>query len=196
MLIPVKHFYQNIPGWFDFEDFYRQMVAEAPSDRVSLFVEVGVFYGESFCFLAVEAINSQKPIVLHAIDRWAPYEPGEVRASEDARILRHNPENVYREFLSHIDLLQRLINIGVYRSDSLSMAAKTKPPRDLVFLDANHSTTAVAADIAAWLPTIAPGGVLAGHDWQQPSVREAVMASEIGGEVRTMGSVWYWRKPE
>ncbi|NLE60709.1 MAG: class I SAM-dependent methyltransferase [Planctomycetes bacterium] len=191
----MNHFYQDIPGWFDFEDFYRQMVEEAPSDRISMFVEVGVFKGKSFCFLAVEAVNSRKPIVLHAVDRWATYAPGEVRANADARALCRDPEGVYLEFLHNIDPLRSLIEIQVHRADSLSMAKWARSMLDLVFLDANHSTAAVAADIAAWLPTIQPGGVLAGHDWQQPSVRQAVMASEIGGAVRTMGSVWYWRQP-
>jgi len=192
----MQHFYQDIPGWFDFEDFYRQMVEEAPSARVSLFVEVGVFKGKSFCYLAVEAVNSRKPIVLHAVDRWATYAPGEVRANGDAAVYRRDPESVYRQFRANIEPLRGLINIEVYRADSLSMAAKARSLLDLVFLDANHSAAAVAADIAAWLPTVRPGGVLAGHDWQQPSVREAVVASEIGRGVRTMGSVWYWRKPE
>lgn len=192
----MQHFYHDIPGWFDFEEFYRQMVEEAPSERISLFVEVGVFKGKSFCFLAVEAINSRKPIVLHAIDRWAPYEPGEARDNGDSAAMRWHSDRIYQQFQSNIAPLCSLINIEAHRCDSLTMAAKARSLSllDLVFLDANHSAASVAADIAAWLPTIAPGGVLAGHDWQQPSVREAVMASEIGGAVRTMGSVWHWRK--
>lgn len=190
----MKHFYQVIPGWFDFEDFYRLMVEQAPADQVSHFAEVGVFRGKSFCFLAVEAIHSRKPIVLHAIDRWAPYAPGEARDNGDAVALRRDPKDVHRAFLVNIAPLRYEIEIHVHQADSLSMAQSARSPLDLVFLDANHARQAVAADIAAWLPTIAPGGVLAGHDWQLPSVREAVMASEIGGAVRTMGNVWYWRK--
>lgn len=36
---------------------------------------------------------------------------------------------------------------------------------DLVFIDGDHSYEAVQADIAAWLPRIARGGWLGGHDY-------------------------------
>ncbi len=50
--------------------------------------------------------------------------------------------------------------------DSLMWAAAwpRNVPLDLVFLDGDHRYASVAADIRAWLPHVAPGGVLAGHD--------------------------------
>lgn len=36
---------------------------------------------------------------------------------------------------------------------------------DFVYIDANHSYPYVVADIAAWLPKVRKGGVLAGHDY-------------------------------
>ena len=43
-----------------------------------------------------------------------------------------------------------------------------------VFLDAEHSFDAVCRDLRAWLPKMAKGSVLAGHDyqWHEP-VRDA-----------------------
>lgn len=36
---------------------------------------------------------------------------------------------------------------------------------DFVYIDACHSYQSVSQDIAAWLPKVRPGGVLAGHDY-------------------------------
>lgn len=62
--------------------------------------------------------------------------------------------------------------------DSLA-AAKTFQDQslDLVFIDADHSYEGVKADIHAWAPKVRQGGILAGHDYDQPDfpgVKKAV----------------------
>lgn len=58
-------------------------------------------------------------------------------------------------------------------------AAKTFGDRffDLVFIDADHKEEAVYKDITAWLPKIRVGGIICGHDYdnpEHPGVRKAV----------------------
>lgn len=48
---------------------------------------------------------------------------------------------------------------------------------DLIFIDADHSEEGVLADLAAWLPKVRSGGILAGHDYaapHHPGVKRAV----------------------
>mmetsp|Transcript_19509 Transcript_19509/g.45764 ORF Transcript_19509/g.45764 Transcript_19509/m.45764 type:complete len:111 (+) Transcript_19509:137-469(+) len=40
---------------------------------------------------------------------------------------------------------------------------------DIVFIDGDHSRSAVLADIQAWLPHVRAGGLLAGHDLFNPA---------------------------
>ncbi len=64
---------------------------------------------------------------------------------------------------------------------------------DLVFLDADHRTEPTRAAIRAWLPKVRPGGILAGHDYDWPSVAEAV-AAEFGERASIQtgpDAVWY-----
>lgn len=50
---------------------------------------------------------------------------------------------------------------------------------DLVFIDADHAEEAVLVDLAAWVPKVRPGGIVAGHDYasaHHPGVKPAVDA--------------------
>jgi hypothetical protein len=51
---------------------------------------------------------------------------------------------------------------------------------DAVFLDGSHEAAAVEADVRAWLPKVRPGGVLAGHDWSFPTVKEGLAKAGMG----------------
>lgn len=62
------HYYQNIHGYFDFDDIYTEMVSKA-SDGAR-FVEIGAFYGQSTAFMGIEIANSGKKIELFAVDPW------------------------------------------------------------------------------------------------------------------------------
>lgn len=45
---------------------------------------------------------------------------------------------------------------------------------DFVFIDAIHTFDAVTEDLHAWYRTVRPGGLVAGHDFSWPGVREAL----------------------
>lgn len=64
---------------------------------------------------------------------------------------------------------------------------------DFVYIDANHSYDSVMEDIRLWWPTLAAGGLMAGHDYGRScdnySVRRAVTAwaAEAGKPVHVTG---------
>ena len=62
---------------------------------------------------------------------------------------------------------------------------------DFVYIDADHAYASVVADIGLWLPKIKPGGLLAGHDFDLPSVRTAVRES-FGDVVRVLEGTTIW----
>ncbi len=55
-------------------------------------------------------------------------------------------------------------------------AARDFPPGslDFAYIDAGHDVESVRADLAAWLPLVKPGGILAGHDYLDGPVEGAV----------------------
>jgi predicted O-methyltransferase YrrM len=149
----MKHFYQDIRGMMDYEDLYSDMVNKFPSD--SHFVELGVWFGRSAAYMAVEIVNSGKNIKLDVVDNFlkSAFEQAEYHLM-DFDFVTIIPNDTSRAADS-------------YENESL----------DFVFVDADHSANGVSMDIQAWLPKIKKGGVLAGHDygnWRYPELKIAV----------------------
>ena len=111
---------------------------------------------------------------LTCVDAWAPY--------------RGYREHVTAEKLAEIrrDMAGRLAPYSVQGRlrllDTFSVAAAAQVEDrslDFVYIDANHTLPHVVADLAAWVPKVRAGGIVAGHDYGRRSVghvREAVQA--------------------
>lgn len=144
-------------------------------------VEVGTAAGAS----AAAMIHAHR---LTCVDPWP--EPGDGA----------HPDwpSRFDEFTQNLARMPHRARIDVLRAPSLAAAnAFESESLDSVFLDGDHSDAAVAADIAAWLPKLKPGGLLCGHDYGHPDfpgVRAAVDARFVDA-VRTHGTIWYYRTP-
>ena len=187
----MKHFYQNIPGWFDYEDLYSYMVQTAPvGSPGAKFVEVGAWKGSSACFMAVEIINSGKKIDFYAVDTWkGSVEHQEGGFCEEPLLKIEN--GLYDAFIENISPVKGYIK--PIRMTSIEAASQFEDESlDFVFLDASHEEEDVAADRNAWLPKIKKGGVLAGHDIGWEGVKKAISTLTY----RPYGnSSWFYRKP-
>lgn len=65
--------YQDIEGWFDFENVYSYAVKNAKTD--SVFVEVGACYGKSTAYMA-RLLAGRSPLaedisLFYAVDIWS-----------------------------------------------------------------------------------------------------------------------------
>ncbi len=171
--------WEQIRGWFDFEDVYDRAIDEAPHEGA--IVEIGVAYGKSLAYLARKAIDAGRPdILIIGVDPWESVwgewddlsilvdKEGGAREAFEAEMARYAPEERQR--------------VTIWQTTGV-LAAKLAPGcavrPSFVFIDGRHEHKDVAEDIAAWLPLIRPGGVIAGHDhtpsWPgvETAVREA-----------------------
>lgn len=183
----MDHFYQKIPGWFDYEDIYRRMVKVAPDH--AHFVEVGTYQGRSAAFMAVEIASSGKSIRFDCIDPFTGLGGYSVNlAGFNANMA---PVRGYYEVMAMTSPLASVF----YANGSL----------DFVWLDGDHSVEGMALDVPSWLPKIKPGGYFGGHDYAPDSdngVHPVVSHYLDGYELHT-GHLfeshgvqsWLWRKP-
>jgi predicted O-methyltransferase YrrM len=181
--------WDEVFGWFNFSAVYDSVVAAAPPPPAcSTFVEVGCFLGKSLCYLGSAIRKSNKDIRLVGVDTCT--------GSETTSIALGLASHLGGTFagLLHRNVLACGLadNVRLVVADSVSAAALFAPASlDFVFIDGDHSRAAVLADIAAWLPTLRPGGLLAGHDYKMTGqahlrgVTEAVEARWPGEDLST-----------
>ena len=169
----MDHFYRTIPGHFNYENVYSDIVAFTPPNSPEKFVEIGAWKGTSISYAAVEIINSGKNITIDSVDTWEG-SPGEVDLMGDESI-RNN--TLYGEFIRNIEPVKHVVT--PVKMPSVE-AAKLYDDNSLffVFIDGSHLYESIKSDIIAWLPKVKSGGFIGGHDIDQPEefngVRKAV----------------------
>lgn len=177
----MDHYYQELQGFFDWEDLYREAVRRAPEG--GSLVEVGVWRGKSLAFLLVEAANSGKRLWIAGIDHFR----GNV--GEPDLLLEAAAQDIEIECRRNLD--RAGYHYLLVRKPSVLAADGCRDGAyNFVFLDASHDYNSVAADIRAWRPKIRRGGWMAGHDRNADGVKRAV--AELLPGARQEGNCWVW----
>lgn len=124
-------------------------------------VEVGTDRG----IYAEQFLDRWHGELLICIDPWAPYEA--------------MPTDRLPDLLMATQRLMRFgARVRLLRVEAAAVAAAIgsdyRP--GFVYIDADHRYESVVADLAAWWPQVAPGGIFAGHDYmpEHVGVRQAV----------------------
>jgi len=194
----LDHFYDRLPGWCDFADLYADRVAAA-SDGAH-FVEVGTYAGKSAACMAVEIANSGKRIRFDACDTFEGVARSNFHSDRDfldQESRRDEDGSLVTNTRANLAPVADFVNIRV--GESLALAKTyADASLDFVFLDDDHSTGHVLKELNAWWPKVKPGGMLAGHDIQWPSVAKALKpwGQMRGVAVKTVSATsWCVEKP-
>jgi predicted O-methyltransferase YrrM len=81
-------------------------------------------------------------------------------------------------------------------AEGTAAAAGARGDVELLFIDASHERDATRAEFESWRPMLAPGAIVAFHDYGHPAhpgVAEAIADLGLTGEVR--GGMFVWRSP-
>jgi hypothetical protein len=141
--------------------------------------EIGVWAGEYSEWLC----KGIPGLSLTCVDPWQAY--------------HDYPDHRDRDHISSVyaHAMKRLEPYGVTVIRKMSVdAAKDVPNRllDFVYIDANHGFEYVVADLAAWIPKIRSGGVIAGHDYKTIATRPDLKVVEAVNGWTTAHHVAPW----
>lgn len=180
----MDHYFEQIEGWFNFRQAYRDAVAEAPSHAV--FVEVGSYKGRSAAFMGVEIANSGKEITLYCVDHWKG-------SDEEAHKADPDRKHLFTVFKQNIaPLLKAGVEVRPIRDDSVRAAHPFEDGSiDFIWIDAGHDYDSVRADIEAWWPKLKAGGTMGGDDLPMEGVNRAVTELFPDAE-RVSEDGWMW----
>ena len=171
----MEHYYHNIHGWMNYEELYSEMVNKFPSG--SHFVEVGSWVGRSACYLGVEIINSGKDIKLDCVDTWL----GAPELMNEDVIVNGT---LYSDFIRNIEPLKDIIKPIRLTSTQASHLYEDES-LDFVFIDADHTKEGFSADMSCWFPKVKKGGVIAGHDYDYPVIKE-ILHNVFGNDIKVL----------
>lgn len=165
----------GVAGWYDYEPFHDRAVATAPPG--SIMVEIGVFCGKSLIALAQRTKASGKNLQVFGVDNFLGSPEFEGRVFFNDEPWHRTPAGMLaRETVANLIEFGLNDDVTLIVSDSVR-ASRMFRDREIhaAFIDASHEEKDVIADIEAWLPKIAPGGMIGGHDyWTFPEVKAAV----------------------
>jgi predicted O-methyltransferase YrrM len=65
---------------------------------------------------------------------------------------------------------------------------------DFVFIDADHTKEGFSDDMDCWFPKVKQGGVIAGHDYDYPVIKEIVNKLFNGQEKVLLPNTWVYYK--
>lgn len=151
----------------NFHSFYEEIARWIPDGGT--WVEIGVYWGESFRWGTVACLNEGKTVRMVGVD-----------AFPDA--WHHNGTPMETMFHNHMAPLARHYET-IRGGSSESARFFDDGSVDFVFIDANHTYDFVKADVLAWLPKIKPGGIIAGHDYNAPHEVERAVNEIFGTKV-------------
>lgn len=160
----------EIGGWSDdILPFYRDIAPELPNPCTV--VELGTAQGRSAMFLdeVLVALGHRDRSAIWCVDSW---EDAPMRLGFYGHLFHLGTEekaSLLRPVRARTDHAHRLFEDGSI---------------DLLFVDADHSEAGVLKDLALWAPKIAPGGILAGHDFDE---------REFPGVVSAVRKFWHER---
>lgn len=186
----------RIQGWFRPSEgrWYANAAARPIGGWI---VEVGSWKGLSTSYLA--PVLRARPRRLWCVDHWKGSEDRwkeGYRAMLDSAAASGRPvARQFRENMARLKIPYRLL-----RMDGAVAARRFKAGScALVLLDSSHDGLSVARELRAWWLKIAPGGLLAGHDYSSDHSDLRAAVRSFGREARVRlrrgpGSVYFFEK--
>ena len=160
ILETLKPEFNEIPGWFSYQNIYEQMVESAKGGET--FVELGAWFGKSTNYLATKIRESKKNIKFTAIDTWKGTDNEELHQN----IVGAFNGDIFYEFIDNTTLSNNYSAFDIIKDSSYNSAKLFRNSSiDYMMIDAGHTYDDVKSDINIWYSKIKPGGIISGDDY-------------------------------
>jgi predicted O-methyltransferase YrrM len=185
---------ESISGWGGNDKIFGRLIKLL---KPKVIFEVGTWKGQSAITMAeaCKALGLQCPIV--CVDTWLGSDEHILQCKQDLKRVNGFPM-LYYQFLSNV--IHRGVQEWIVPLPATSLTAakilnKLQIRADLIYIDADHQYESVLADLKAYVPLLAGGGTLFGHDYRWESVRRAVQdfCRDMSYDHTVEGDFWILR---
>jgi predicted O-methyltransferase YrrM len=146
--------FSAIEGWLGLDEGYLLYRLARDGDGRGAIVEIGSWMGRSTAWLAAGSKAAGRERV-HAVD---VFDGGPML--KDLDIIR-NEGTTYNRFAENLERLELFDHVEPVISDSSAAAQRwAAGPIRLLFIDGDHSYSAVRLDLDQWSRHVAPGGLV------------------------------------
>lgn len=181
---------RDIPGWNgDITPWARKIARRIPVGGT--YLEVGVLFGGSLATMG----ELRPDIRLIAVDPWIAT-PEWCADDRFSKTVASHGGDLFLTFLHQMmthapDVLRRT---SVVRGTAKTIALNTEV--DLLFIDGAHDLDNVRADLVAFAPLVVPGGIIAGHDYNEDPGADVNVAVNgfFGRAPNVEASVWWYER--
>jgi hypothetical protein len=176
--LPANLFEYDLQGWNSQHIYLAEGIADL---RPSIVVEIGVWKGGSTVYMADRMRNAGLASVVIAVDTWLGSSEHWLVDEFFAQMSMLNGyPALYHKFASNVLRAGVADHVVPLPLDSLNASHLLRGIQimpGMIHLDGGHDYDTVTADLKAWWPILAPGGLLIGDDYfttgQWPTVRQA-----------------------
>jgi len=175
---------QAIRGWM--HDGELQWLAEQ-AEKSRTIIEIGCAYGRSTRAIA----DNQAAGIIYSVDTWAG--SADELATNHADFQYLHGDFAFTEFCENLwqpIAAGKIIPLRMHSANAAALLARKEIRADFIFIDGAHDYESVKADITNFLPLLAPGGIFAGHDYDEnwPGVMRAV--NQLLPSATPLGRIW------
>lgn len=182
--------WQEVEGFFNYPHVYSEVIKRASNGET--LVEVGSWKGQSLAFLGQGLKAKGWSGRLVAVDTFK----GETNQPAHYKEVEKYGGSIRSVFEQNMKDCEIADMVEILESDSVAATSHFKDGEcSFVYIDAAHDFDSVLNDILAWLPKMRPGGMIAGHDYQDAGVRRAVYECLAGIGYFVSGPCWLMNTP-
>lgn len=158
--------------------------------KPKVIIEVGTWKGQSAFTMAEACRKRQLQTAIICVDTWLGSPEHWITWPEELKRRNGYPQ-LYYLFLENVvrrNLCETIVPLPTTSTVAAALLDRQGVRADLIYIDANHEYDAVLSDMEHYFRLLAPGGLLFGHDLQEPDIVRAVnsfcLAHELKGWAR------------
>jgi len=161
--------------------------------------EVGVYTGTMVGFLLKELPKIER---YYTVDPWMSYEQydGKKYRRPGHKVVSSWEQAMLMYFRNIEPFQHKVITLRMKSTEAVKHVLDKS--LDWVYIDANHKYEYVKENLQVWTPKVKPGGIVSGHDYDNPkgygkgwNVKKAVDEFVPKSLLSVEGLVWWFKKP-